>query len=481
MQTNRGQNGLTRRELLAMTKNGFGSLALMSLFGNLMSGCNSSSNNKLVGIPPADRKLPHFIPKAKSVIFLYMDGGISQVDAFDPKPRLIKENGLNPYDKFNVDATQFGNIGTILQSPWKFKQHGESGIWMSELFPHISTCVDDIAMIHSMTSDFPEHTNANYFLHTGHGLQGRPSMGAWVTYGLGSENENLPSYVVLDGGLTPPGGLDNFNNGFLPASYQASILQAKEIPLANISPSESKSVQQAKLKHMAKMDQTMLGQLGHADQVESAISNYELAYRMQTSVPELGDVSGESKSTKKMYGLESDDPHCRNYGAQCLLARRLVERGVRFIELTIPNTGHDRWDQHSNLKKGHEDNAHAVDQPVAGLLKDLKQRGLLDETLVVFASEFGRTPFAQGTNGRDHNPSAFSIWMAGGGVKGSVVYGKTDEYGYRVIENKMTIHDLHATMLHLLGVDHEQQTYRFSGRDIRLTDVHGHIIHDILV
>jgi membrane-anchored protein YejM (alkaline phosphatase superfamily) len=228
------------------------------------------------------------------------------------------------------------------------------------------------------------------------------------------------------------------------------------------------------------MDQTMLGQLGHADQVESAISNYELAFRMQSSVPELGDISKESKSTKKMYGLESDDPHCRNYGTQCLLARRLVERGVRFIELTIPNTGHDRWDQHSNLKKGHEDNAHAVDQPVAGLLKDLKQRGLLEETLVVFASEFGRTPFAQGINGRDHNPSAFSIWMAGGGVKGGTVYGKTDEYGYRVIENKTSIHDMHATMLHLLGVDHVQQTYRFSGRDIRLTDVHGHVLHDIL-
>ena len=480
MHRNRRQNSLTRRELLALTKNGVGSLALMSLFGGLVSGCNSSANSNLVGIPPVMGKLPDFIPKAKSVIFLYMDGGISQVDAFDPKPRLIKENGLSPYDKFKVDATQFGNVGKILQSPWEFKRHGESGLWMSDLFPQIATCVDDIAMIHSMTSDFPEHTNANYFLHTGHGLQGRPSMGAWVTYGLGSENENLPSYVVLDGGLTPPGGLDNFNNGFLPASYQASILQAREIPLANISPAESTSVQQAKLRHMAKMDQTMLGQLGHADQVESAISNYELAFRMQSSVPELGDISKESKSTKKMYGLESDDPHCRNYGAQCLLARRLVERGVRFVELTIPNTGHDRWDQHSNLKKGHEDNAHAVDQPVAGLLKDLKQRGLLEETLVVFASEFGRTPFAQGTNGRDHNPSAFSMWMAGGGVKGGTVYGKTDEYGYRVIENKTTIHDMHATMLHLLGVDHVQQTYRFSGRDIRLTDVHGHVIRDIL-
>ncbi|MDH3651241.1 MAG: DUF1501 domain-containing protein, partial [Saprospiraceae bacterium] len=216
------------------------------------------------------------------------------------------------------------------------------------------------------------------------------------------------------------------------------------------------------------------------DQIESTIANYELAYRMQRSVPELADLSGESKATKQLYGLESDDVHCRSYGAQCLLARRLVERGVRFIELTCPDTGHDRWDQHENLKEGHEDNAHAVDQPVAGLIKDLKSRGLLEHTLIIFAGEFGRTPFAQGTDGRDHNPSAFSIWMAGAGIKGGTVYGRTDEYGYRVIENRTTVHDLHATMLHLLGVDHQHLTYRFSGRDIRLTDVHGHVIQDIL-
>jgi hypothetical protein len=305
-------------------------------------------------------------------------------------------------------------------------------------------------------------------------------MGAWVTYGLGNENENLPAYVVLDGGLTPPGGLDNFKNGFLPASYQASILQAKEIPLANIIPQEDDVIQQAKLDYMRKMDQSLIGKLGHADQIESSIGNYELAFRMQSSIPELGDLSGETKATKKLYGLDSDDEHCRNYGAQCLLARRLVERGVRFIELTMPSTGHDRWDQHSNLKQGHEDNAHAVDQPIAGLIKDLKARGLFESTLIVFAGEFGRTPFSQGNNGRDHNPSAFSVWMAGAGVKGGTVYGKTDEYGYRVIENKTTIHDLHATMLHLMGMDHLQLTYRFSGRDIRLTDVHGHVIHDIL-
>lgn len=473
---------MSRREMLSLCRNGFGSIALMGLMSSLPFGQKLRAAAASYGDSFKGDRLPHFVPKAKSIIFLYMDGGVSQVDSFDPKPRLAKENGQSPYDKFKVDATQFNNIGKILKSPWEFKQHGESGMWMSELFPHIATCVDDIAMIRSMVSDFPEHTNANYFLHTGLGLQGRPSMGAWITYGLGSLNQNLPGYVVLDGGLTPPGGLDNFKNGFLPASYQASVLKPKEIPLANVVPIEKRTeLQQAKLKHLARKDQSLLGKLGRADQIESAIANYELAFRMQASVPELADLSGESEATKKLYGLDSDDKHCRSYGKQCLLARRLVERGVRFIELTCPHTGHDRWDQHSNLKQGHEDNAHAVDQPIAALIKDLKARGLLEETLIVFAGEFGRTPFAQGRNGRDHNPSAFSLWLAGAGIKGGTVYGRTDEYGYRVIENKTTIHDLHATMLHLLGVDHERLTYRFSGRDIRLTDVHGHVIKDILV
>ncbi|MFT6809779.1 MAG: hypothetical protein ACJA01_003017 [Saprospiraceae bacterium] len=472
----RPQKSMSRRELLATCGNGFGSVALMGLLGSLPFGKQIISNST----SRIDTKLPHFVPKAKSVIFLYMDGGISQVDSFDPKPRLAKENGQNPYDKFEVEATQFNNIGKILKSPWDFKQYGDSGMWVSDLFPHIATCVDDIAMIRSMTSEFPEHTNANYFLHTGSGIQGRPSMGAWITYGLGSENENLPGYVVLDGGLTPPGGLDNFKNGFLPASYQASILQPKDIPLANVIPTESHEVQAAKMKYLNRLDNNLLNKIGQADQIEAAINNYELAYKMQSSVPELSNFKDETTVTKKLYGLGSDDPHCRHYGAQCLLARRLVERGVRFIELTCPNTEHDRWDQHSNLKKGHEDNAHAVDQPIAGLLKDLKARGMLEDTLVVFAGEFGRTPFAQGKDGRDHNPSAFSIWLAGAGIAAGTVYGTTDEYGYKVIENKTSIHDLHATMLHLLGMDHERLTYRFSGRDIRLTDVHGHVIKDIL-
>ncbi len=475
---------VSRREMLQICKCGFGSIALSSLFGSYLSSCSTSGNDKNAAggaIGAMQAIPPHFLPKAKHIIFLYMDGGVSQVDSFDPKPRLDKENGEDPFRKFKVDNTQFGEVGKILKSPWNFKQYGQSGIPVSDLFPHIATCVDDLAVVRSMVSNFPEHTNANYFLHTGSGLQGRPSMGAWINYGLGSENSNLPGYVVLDGGLIPPGGLDNFKNGFLPATFQASLLKAGVQPMANINPLDSiPGLQEEKLSFLKESDQwLMAGQ--DADDIEAAINNYELAYKMQSSVPELTEFTSESAATKELYGLNSPDPNTRNYGAQCLLARRLVERGVRFIELTCPSIGGlDRWDQHSNLKMGHELNAHAVDQPIAGLLKDLKVRGLLDETLVVWTGEFGRTPFAQGNDGRDHNPSAFSMWMAGGGVKGGSIFGKTDEYGYRVVENPVTIHDLHATMLHLLGMDHKQLTFGFGGRDFRLTDVHGNIITDIL-
>jgi len=471
---------MTRREALMLTRNGFGGLALMSLLGGSF-GCSRLQSSAAIKNSVSGLGLPHFTPKARSIIFLYMDGGVSQVDSFDYKPRLEKENGQNPYDKFKVEATQFNNIGTILKSPWNFKQYGECGMWVSDLFPHIAGCVDDLALMRSMVSDFPEHTNANYFLHTGHGLQGRPSMGAWINYGLGSDNLDLPGYVVLDGGLIPPGGLDNFKSGFLPANYQASILKPGQTAIPNVKPREpSDDFQKSKLALISKMDDSLIGQIGHEDEVEAAINNYELAYRMQASVPELTDFRGESELTRKMYGMYSSDRHLAGYAAQCLMARRLVERGVRFIELTCPSVEADRWDQHGGLKDGHERNAHAVDQAIAALLYDLKGRGLLETTLVVFAGEFGRTPFAQGKDGRDHNPSAFSIWMAGAGIQGGTIYGETDEYGYRVIDKPTSIHDLHATMLHLLGVDHEHLTFRFSGRDIRLTDVHGHVIHDIL-
>jgi hypothetical protein len=463
--------------MLLKCANGFGSLALMALLGDrAFAGTQSDS-------PPANPmapRAPHFPPKARNVIFLYMDGGPSQVDTFDPKPLLNKEHG-QPF-KMKMEPTQFNNNGNTLGCPWIFKNHGQSGIPISELFPHVARCADDLCIIRSMTSNFSEHTSANYFLHTGLGLSGRPSVGAWVCYGLGSESQDLPGFVVLNGGLVPPGGLENFGSGFLPASYQGSIFRAGANPVANIQPAEPKSdLQMNKLGLMRSLDQCGSERTGHSDQVESAIANYELAFRMQTAVPGLMDLKGESDATRSLYGLDAAYEHTRTFGTQCLVARRLVERGVRFVELTCPAiNGADRWDQHGNLKTGHENNSRAVDQPIAGLLQDLKARGLLEHTLVLWAGEFGRTPFAQGTDGRDHNPFGYSIWLAGGGIKPGMIYGATDEYGYKVVENKMQMYDLHATLLHLLGIDHKKLTVRFSGRDMRLTDVHGEVIRDIL-
>lgn len=464
---------------------GFGTLGLAAL---LQKTCEAKSG-QLTAL--------HHEPRAKRVIFLYMDGGPAQMDTFDPKPMLSKYNG-QPFP-MKAEPTQFDNNGSTLESPWKFSRHGDSGLWISSLFPHVAKHADRLAVVRSMTSQFSEHTSANYFLHTGLGIAGRPSMGAWLSYGLGSENDNLPDYVVINGGLTPPGGLENFGSGFLPAAHQASLFTPTAAPIANLAPPAharepglapngsggqvgSGIADRLTRKRMllAKLDQEYLAATGTADAVESAISNFELAYAMQGSVPEAADFASESASTLELYGINSTAKGTAIFGRECLMARRLVERGVRMIELTCPSVGHDRWDQHSNLRKGHEDNALAVDQPIAGLLTDLAARGLLEDTLVVWAGEFGRTPFAQGTNGRDHNPFAFSIWMAGGGVRGGTTYGETDEFGYKVVDKKAEMHDLHATILYQLGIDHERLTYRFGGRDHRLTDVHGHVIKEIL-
>ena len=464
---------LDRRGFLRQAGCGFGALALAALAAQGEVSLGEESRD------PLAPKKTHFSAKAKNVIFLYMDGGPSQVDTFDPKPRLNEEHG-KPF-AMKIEPTQFNNNGNTFGCPWKFQQYGNSGIPVSDLFPNVAKHVDDLAVIRSMTSEFPEHTSANYFLHTGTGIQGRPSMGAWFGYGLGSECRDLPGFVVINGGLIPPGGLDNFGSGFLPASYQGSIFAANDPPVANVVRTEATDkLQQNKLALLKQLDEQRLALAGKNDAIESAIANYELAYRMQAVVPELTDLKDETEATQRLYGLDASYAQTASFGRQCLLARRLVERGVRFIELTCPSVGHDRWDQHSGLAKGHEDNARAVDQPIAGLLADLKQRGLLNETLVVWSGEFGRTPFAQGSDGRDHNPFGFSLWLAGGGVKGGTIYGQTDEYGYKVVENKAEIYDLHATMLHLLGLDHTRVTFRFSGRDMRLTDVHGHVIREIL-
>lgn len=467
----------SRREMLTRCASGFGAVALAGLQADRAFGAENLKTNE----PSRAGHGPHHQVRAKNVIFLYMDGGPSQVDTFDPKPMLDKYNGKDPSKLFKVEPTQFNNNGTVLASPWKFKQYGESGIPVSELFPHVAECVDELALVRSLTSGFPEHTFANYFLHTGSGLQGRPSMGAWVNYGLGSECQNLPGFVVLNGGLIPPGGLDCFGNGFLPASFQGSIFKPSGTGVANITRLEDSALRQReKLDLIKQLDVFASNQFGKHDALESAIRNYELAHAMQMAVPEVMSLSDEPAHIKTMYGMESKYEPTRIYAAQCLIARRMLQQGVRFIELTCPKVGGDRWDQHGNLKQGHENNARAVDQPIAALLKDLRQQGMLDETLVVWAGEFGRTPFAQGKNGRDHNQYGFTVWLAGGGIKPGTIYGSTDEWGYKAIENRAEMHDLHATMLHLMGVDHTRSTFRFSGRDMRLTDVHGHVIHDII-
>lgn len=459
---------LTRREWLSRSANGFGAIALSQLL---------HADGYAKDTP---QQKTHHPAKAKAVIMLYMDGGPSQVDTFDYKPALDKYHGQDPYKVLKkVEPTQFDNIGKVLKPLWKFKQRGESGAWVSDLFPHMAECADDLTFVKSMYSKFPEHTSANYFLHTGLGIQGRPSWGAWCSYGLGQGNKDLPAFVILNGGLIPPGGLDNFNSGFLPAAHQGSVFRSGNPPVAYVNPLEKTSDrQQKKLALMRQLDQMHAAQ--QTDEISSAMANYETAFRMQAAVPDLMDTSQETVETKKMYGLESEYGPTKTFGTECLIARRLVERGVRFIELTCPSVGADRWDQHNNLQKGHTNNAKAVDQPIAALLKDLKQRDLLKDTLVIWCGEFGRTPFAQGGDGRDHNPYGFTIWLAGGGIKPGVSHGATDEFGYKAVQDRVEIHDLHATMLHLLGFDHTKLTYRFGGRDMRLTDVHGHLIQPIL-
>ncbi len=472
----------TRREWLTKTANGFGGIALASMLAEQARGAAAldRSNDPLAVRPP------HFEPKATSVIFLYMDGGPSQIDTFDPKPRLEREH-MQPIQMDEVPTTVFNISNKVFASPFEFKRHGQSGAWVSELMPHVAECVDDMCIVRSMVQNFSEHTSGNYFLHSGSGFQGRPSMGAWITYGLGSECDNLPGFVVLDSGLIPPGGMDCFASGFLPASYQGTLFREGEHPIADLAPREpTAAIQRRKLGLLENLNRGVLDRFGRVSELEATITNYELAFRMQSAVPDLLDLTGESEATKSLYGLDEDDTY--EFGKQCLLARRMVERGVRFIELLTPRRqGQDRWDQHARLIEGHRINARATDKPIAGLLKDLKSRGLLENTLVVWGGEFGRTPTAQigkkadmNEIGRDHNPFGFTMWLAGGGVKPGTVYGATDEYGYFAVEDRVHMHDLHATMLHLLGLDHKRLTYPFSGRDMRLTDVHGEIVHGIL-
>ncbi len=470
-------SSLSRRAMLRHCSLGFGGLALTGLLADKSFGA-LDTNAK----PPG----PHFKPKAKRVIFCYMSGGVSHVDSFDPKPDLAKRHG-QPMP-VPVRPTMFNNNGNIMASPWEFKNRGQSGMPISELFPHVAQHADRLAVIRSMTSTVNEHAQGNYLAHTGFPFMGHPSAGAWVSYGLGTENQDLPGFIVLQSGGAgvPHGGVGVYSNGFLPGQHQASILKADgEEALANIKPRESDQLQRQRLSFVAGMDDKFLRQAAEP-QVEAAIRNYETAYRMQTAVPDICDIRGESEATKKLYGLDSTEVNKAAYGRQCLVARRLIERGVRFVELSClpqkPGAGQvaNPWDQHGKILEGHGDMARQVDQGIAALITDLDARGLLEDTLILWAGEFGRTPFSQGSDGRDHNPTGFSVWLAGGGVKGGMIHGATDDLGYYTVEKPATFYDLYATMLHLLGVDHEKLTYRFGGRDFRLSDVHGHVIREVL-
>ena len=453
-------SAISRRGALQLASQGFGFLA----FSALASG---------------EQTAPHFAPKARNVILLFMPGGVSHMESFDPKPKLADLDG-KPAKLENYVA---GPNRKWLRPLWSFRQSGQCGAPVSELFPYAATCVDEMAIVRSMKSEFPLHARGNVFLHTGRNISGFPSLGSWITYGLGSENKNLPGYVLLRDGSIPPGGIENFANGFLPGTHQATHIRDEGEPVSNIAPADNDHrVQRAKLDVLVQQDRDFLKASGGSDAIESAIANYEMAYKMQSLVPDVLNLDKEPVATRKLYGLDSEDKAKRSYALQCLRARRLVESGVRFVEVTCPNLFgmNGTWDQHSNLKKEHERNAFVTDQATAGLIKDLKSRGMLDHTLVIWAGEFGRTPDTGNGDGRDHHPDCFTIWLAGGGIKGGVTYGETDELGNKVVRDPVSVHDLHATILHVLGLDHEKLTYRFGGREQRLTDVHGTVVKQIL-
>ena len=457
---------LSRREMLHTCSAGFGGLALASLLAD-----ESPAN-------PLASKPPHRAPRAKQIIFLFMHGGPSQVDTFDYKPLLVRDHGKPlPFAKPRVVS---GKTGNLLKSPFTFRQHGQCGTWISELFPHVAGCVDDLCVINSMHCSNSRHGGALLELHTGSDTFVRPSLGSWITYGLGSENENLPGFVTICPTLTH-GGANAYGSAFLPADYAGVRLgnastpssQAK-IPFIDNADDTPTNLQRMELDLLRQMNREQLSTTGPDESLEARINSFELAFRMQAEAPQLQDISGESQAVQALYGL--DDPKTENFGRQCLMARRFVERGVRFVQCSHSY----KWDQHTGLKKGHSNNALEVDRPIAGLLTDLKAHGLLDDTLVMWGGEFGRTPVAQQDNGRDHNPQGFSMWLAGGGVKPGVVYGATDDYGYYATEDKVHVHDLHATLLHLLGLDHLRLTYSHGGRQFRLTDIYGEIVQGII-
>ncbi len=453
---------LTRREMLRSSSAGFGALALQGLLAQESRAANSALAPKAAPKPA----------RAKRVIFLFMHGGPSQVDLFDHKPALTRDNGKPlPFDKPRIVSAKTGNL---LASPWSFKKHGESGAEVSEILPTIGSIVDDLCIVRSMYGSNSRHGGALLELHTGSDTFTRPAMGSWINYGLGTENQNLPGFLTINPTGTH-GGSNAWSSAFLPAHFQGTQIGGNgpmKVPFIE-NPLKNPDLQRKELDLLNSINREHLERSAGDDELEARIASYELAFRMQMEAPGVQDVSNEPESIKKLYGL--DKGNTKAFGEQCLMARRYSEAGVRFVQVT-----HRYWDQHSGLKKDHARLAGEMDQPVAALITDLKQRGLLDETLVLWGGEFGRTPVAQGKDGRDHNPHAMTMFLAGGGVKAGLQYGATDEYGYYATENRVHFHDLHATMLHLLGIDHTELTYRYAGRDFRLTDVHGRVVRDLL-
>ena len=459
-----------RRDVLRASAQGFGALALQAMMARA-AGVGAATN-------PLASKQPHFAGKAKRVIFLFMVGAPGQMDTFDPKPALKKFEGQKLPESFGKVGSQFTDGSTpILSSPWNFKQYGQSGMWVSDLFPHLSQCVDDMCFVRSFQTDSVVHAPAMYHVHSGRILMGFPSLGAWVTYGLGSESENLPAYVVMpqpEG--TPEGGTPCWGPGFLPAVHQGTVFRSGANPIMHLKSPVAPDRQRRTLDLLQKMNQMDTEPLD--SEMAARISSYELAFKMQTSAPEAVDFSGESAATKSLYGLDED--RTREFGGRCLLARRLIERGVRYIQIYSGGGPVSiQWDAHSHLKKNHEKMAGLTDKPIAGLLRDLKSRGLLEDTLVIWGSEFGRLPMSESGNGRDHNPHGFTMWFAGGGTKGGQAIGQTDDFGLYGVGDRFTMRDFHATILHALGLDQNRLWYLHNGRNEKLTDFGGNVIKQV--
>ncbi len=453
---------LTRRQALRRFANGFGVLGLASLLGDQASA------------------VPHFQARAKRVIFLFMSGGPSHVDLFDPKPQLAAMNGQPlPFEKPKLERTKTGNL---FASPYHFAQHGQSGLAVSELLPHIASCADELCVIRSMVADNINHNGACLQMNTGEQAFSRPSLGSWLLYGLGSENQNLPGFVVLSP-AQPAQGAPLWSSSFLPGETQGTLVSDLAKPVANLgNPRWSTTEQRTQLDWLREFNEHHAAARAEDSRLSARIEAFELAFRMQREAPEAFDLGGETEATKQLYGL--DEKVTETFGQQCLMARRLVERGVRMVQVYHTQTSHrsscQLWDQHGKLTTELPNNCAATDQPIAGLLKDLKSRGLLEDTLVIWGGEFGRTPTGEGGDGREHHPFGFTMWMAGGGVQGGLVHGATDDFGWHAVQDKVHVHDLHATILHLMGLDHERLTYRYGGRDYRLTDVSGRVVKEIL-